>query len=183
VVLVAALGPAIAAGLDRRAGPPREVAAPALRAPAGCVAVATGLDCDGALVAARLYLFPGRANWSAVAAERRRAQAGSDEDITFAVPVPGRAAWQARQFADAPGLAATATWLDGQPVGDGLRSRATQAWHGLMGGTGGPVLAAVQLRPGAAPLPAAAGRALLRSVLEAQSDGLAAAAAALSAGR
>ncbi|MDB5373269.1 MAG: hypothetical protein JWP04_1911, partial [Belnapia sp.] len=74
------------------------------------------------------------------------------------------------------------------PAGDGLRSRALQAWSSLRGGgAGGPVLATVMLRPvvgGSAPvslgLSLGAEAALLRLVLKAQSGGMAAQAALLS---
>jgi exosortase A len=187
-VALAGLAPLLAAGLDRGAGSPQAVAVAGLIAPEGCEAVAAGLRCGPVLVEARLLAFPARVNWAAVAAARRQAYSGSDEDSTFALVVPGRALWQARLFADRSGAAATAAWLQGAPAGDGLRSRALQAWSSLRGGgAGGPVLATVMLRPvvgGSAPvslgLSLGAEAALLRLVLEAQSGGMAAQAALLS---
>ena len=76
---------------------------------------------------------------------------------------------------------ATAAWLDGQSVGDGLRSRAAQAWNSLGRTRGVPVLATVEIRlPQAGP--PARGRALLEAVLAVQEerDGLAIQATGLS---
>jgi exosortase len=172
VLGIAAAGPAGAAALDNTAGLPERSAA-ALAAPAECVAEGTLLRCDGVVVSAELLVFPARVTWATVAAERRRAQSGSDEDQTYGVTVPGRVAWQVRQHADGSGVTATATWLGGQPAGDGLKSRARQGLNSL-GGTGGrPVMAAVSI---AQPYP----RARVAALLEAQSEGLVARAAALS---
>lgn len=191
-VALAGGAPVLAAGLDRSARSPQVVALAGLAAPEGCVAVAGGLRCGPTLIEARLLAFPTRVNWAAVAAARRQAYSGSDEDTTFVLDQPGRALWQARLFADRSGAAATAAWLQGAPAGDGLRSRALQAWSSLRGSgpkgiLGGPVLATVTLRPvaggpglAAAGLSLAAEAALLRAVLEAQSDGMATQAALLS---
>jgi hypothetical protein len=191
-VALAGLAPLVAVGLDRGAGSPRAVAVAGLVAPEGCETVAEGLRCGRAMINARLLAFPAQVNWAAVATARQQAYGGSDEDSTFALAVPGRAIWQARLFADRSGAAATAAWLQGAPAGDGLRSRALQAWSSLRGGLSGPVLATVTLRTTAggsdlafvgltaAGLSLAAEAALLRAVLEAQSDGMAVQAAMLS---
>ena len=177
-------GPALAALLESAGGePPRSVAA-RLAAPAGCEAVADGrLRCGGTEVSARLLAFPARVNWNVVAAERRRAVgSASDEDVTFDVPMPGGGAWRGRQPQDAPVTLAAAAWLDGRPVGDGLRSRAGQALKALRGGAaGGPVVAVVEMRSDG-PSDLSRDRTLMRAVLESQGGHLTTQAAELSLG-
>jgi hypothetical protein len=72
-------------------------------------------------------------------------------------------------------MVAVAAWQAGWPAGDGLRSRAAQAWSGLAGG-GQPVLAMVRLQTlGARDM--RQDRRLMLAVLAAQAEGLAAEAA------
>ncbi|MBV1800017.1 exosortase A [Siccirubricoccus sp. G192] len=196
-VALAALGPALAAGLDSALGGPATAVPARLTAPEGCTATAEGaaLHCPGATVSARLLVFPSRVTWAPVAAERRRATGGDEEEDSFGIrPSGGMAAWQARQFraqgesqgGGQSGTVAVAAWLEGRPAGDGLRTRATQAWNSLRGGGGAPVVAMVTLQA-EGPQAEAAGqahqRALLQAVLEAQGPGLVAQATALSGGR
>ena len=78
-------------------------------------------------------------------------------------------------------MVAVAAWLGGLPAGDGLRSRAAQAWNSLRGGGGVPVVAKVELRSDASALAGMErNRTLMEKVLEAQERGLASQAAALS---
>src|SRR5690606_8556311 len=110
-------------------------------------------------------------NWSAVAAARRAAvSTGDDEALIFNVTLPGMA-WQVRQEAERPGLAAAAAWRAGVPAGDGLRARLAQALSALRGGAASPVLAVVELRPEAeAPIGTEAARRLMRALLAAQDE-------------
>lgn len=180
VVGSAAFAPAIAFALNRADRTP-EAAAPRLVPPDGCAVDGAALRCPGAVFSARLLVFPPHVTWRDVAAERRRMAGGGDQDATFGVSSPaGAAAWQARLWHDRPGGVAVAAWLDERPAGDGLRTRASQAWGGLRNSR--PVLASVEMTPDAAGAEPAAGRAreLFRTVLEAQDRGLAAQGSALS---
>jgi len=180
--LFAAGGPLAAAALDRGAATPPQAVAPRVTLPDRCTpgAVPTEMVCQGTRVALRLMVFAPHTNWSAVAAERHRAFDGAtDEDVTFQVATSG-AAWQGRQTQEAKRITAVAAWLDGAPAGDGLRSRARQAWNTFSGGgRGAPVLAVVTLVPDGPGDPR--DREVLRRVLLDQS-GLAEQAAALSRG-
>lgn len=189
---LAAAGPAVAARLDAAGmAPPVEWPLP-LAAFGPCAEIAGGrLTCEslGVTIAARALLFPPVANWDAVADTRRRLTlAHSDQDITFDVPSPGGGAWRARQPRAEPGTTAVASWLDGRVVGDGVRSRATQALHALRGGApggGGPVLAVVEIRP-ATPGAASDGmreRQLIRDLVAAQGRDIAQKAGGLSVAR
>ncbi|WP_158295545.1 exosortase A [Crenalkalicoccus roseus] len=183
---LAAAGPALAGVLDPAGGQAPRAIPPRLAAPEGCAPMpeGAGLRCEGAVVTAQLLAFSPRVTWGAVAATRHRLMAeGSDTDVTFRIAVPGSAAWNGRHVGEAGAMAAAA-WLNGAPTGGGLRSRIAQAWNSLGGGGGAPVLAVVTLRPeGAGGLGPPRERALLQAVLEAQAEGLAAQAVALSQGR
>ncbi len=175
VVALAALGPVAAGRLN--AGVAAAVPEPAaLAAPAGCRIEGMGLRCGATRVTAALITFAPGANWSSVAAARRQALSdGDDEAVVFRVDAPGMA-WQARQSGERPGVLAAGTWLDGVAVGDGLRTRAAQAWNGLRGTGGRPVLAVVTLA-GAEGVARDDERRVLRAVRAAQRDGRGAVAA------
>lgn len=180
---LAAAGPVAAARLDAGVAPPE--ALPVTLAPAaGCLIEGRGLRCEEAILTARLLVFAPDSNWSAVSAARRAAFGPTDDEaLIFAVRMPGMD-WQARQESGGAALAAVAAWRDGTPAGDGIRARLAQALSALRGGTVRPVLVVVELAPqaGAQPDPARM-RLLMRDVLAAQQQGLAARAAGLSSGR
>ena len=179
-----ATGPAVAAGLARGTTTPTEHTA--RLEPSGSCSLAadgTGLDCQGLRVSARVLEFSPRVNWSAVSAARWRYAGGSDTEVTFAVPKAEGGAWRARLLGDQPGGVVVGAWLGGLPANVGLSSRLRQGRHSLLGGDGAPVLVVVSLRadPAAGLGPnVQRDRLLLEAVLEAQSRGLAAQAAALS---
>ncbi|WP_439595316.1 hypothetical protein, partial [Falsiroseomonas sp.] len=174
--------PLAAARLDATVAAPRAEAAP-LASPQGCLAEGPVLRCAGATAQARLLAFAPEANWSAVAAARRAALGGADDEaLTFGLTAPGMA-WQVRQEAGRP-MVAAAAWRDGAPAGDGLRARLAQALSVLRGDAARPVLVVVELAPDAlaGPHPQQL-RATMRALLAAQGEGLAAVAAARSARR
>jgi exosortase A len=190
VALAAALtatGPALATVLDRAGAGTPIVIVPRLVATPDCVEAGGGaLRCADVTVTARLLVFPARATWAGVAAARRRLAGGDDEALNYRIAVrgsdSGTSQWEARQPRDGTGPVAVAAWLDGHPAGNGLRSRATQAWNGLRGGTSSPVVAAVAVRPDAAADATAQARhrAVLEAVVEAQGAALATQAIVLS---
>lgn len=174
---LAALGPATAWARDAALPAPRIEAVP-LTAPPGCRTQERMLLCPGATVTATRIAFPRGVNWSAVANARRQAAGADDEALVFGVDDQD-VRWQVRLGRLTPGAVAVAAWLDGVPAGDGLRTRATQAWNGLLGRGHGPVVAILRLTPaGAADM--ARDRRLIEQVLTAQQDGLVMEAAALS---
>jgi exosortase A len=171
-VALAAAGPAAAAGLQADGAAAPEEPAPRLALPPGCTQTA----CGGLALAARVLVFPRAATWNEVAGARRGLAREHDEDLTFGVPIPGGGAWRVRQQAEAGRLVATAAWLDGRAVGDGLGSRAEQALNSLVGGRGRPVVVMLELRG----QPITTGRGTFEALLAAQGEGLAAQAASLS---
>lgn len=175
-VLAGSIGPVLALSLTQAAPPPVSLSA-TLVAPEGCTAHQEGLVCGDARFSARLLVFAPGVTWSVVVAARHGLAGQDDEAMTFNLN-DARARWHVRQSEGSDGMVAVAAWQDGRPAGDGLRSRAAQAWSGLAGG-GQPVLAMVRLQtPGARDL--RQDRRLMLAVLAAQAEGLAAEAAARS---
>jgi exosortase A len=134
-------GPAVAVTIDQTgAAPPRAIRVPL--AAAGCQSEGNGLRCGEDLLEARLLVFSPRTTWAGVTAERYRLAGNHDEDVIFSVKA-GDANWQVRRDNEATRTVATAAWLGGAPVGDGLRTRLRQALNSLRGAHGSPVLAVV----------------------------------------
>ena len=180
---VAAGGPAAAALLSADTAPER---LPPRFASGPCDAEGNGLVCAGLRADAQLLLFPPGATWNEVAAARRRLAREEDTDLTFAVPTGVGGVWRVRVQAAERRVVATASFLGGQGVGDGIATRLAQAKNSLGLGEGRPVVAAVVLRtPDSAPeaLSGPRVRALAEAILAAQAEGLAAQAATLSRGR
>ena len=178
---LAALAPAGAGALDAAAGGAQPLAAPSLTAPEGCTATPGELRCGELRLRVDMLGFPPGGTWGLVVAARRQAETGAaEEDTTFTVNEPGRALWQGRLRADGAGAVASAAWLGGGPVGDGVRTRLRQARNSLLGGAGRPVLAVARV---AGVPPGPRGAAALRALLQAQDGGLVATGLAQSATR
>ena len=171
VALLASAAPALAAALQGAGGGAPMTGTPRLSAVAGCTASEDGtLECGGLTATARLLVFPARITWAGVAATRRRLLGEEDEAFPFRIPT-GTVTWDGRQSPDGTDTAAASAWLDGQVVGDGLRSRATQAVNSLRGDGGLPVVLAITLRPrGEDQTPPADKRALLARIAAAQGE-------------
>jgi exosortase len=187
VTVLAVAAPAMAMAL-RQAGTraPERVTVP-LRAMAGCEPATdrASLTCEGLVVRAEAMVFPARATWNLVSAERGRVGGVGDQEIIFRLRSTDGTGWLARQSREHARTVALAQWLNGKVAGGGVRSRAEQAWNSLGGGRGQPVLLAVTILPeqvdGA--LHAPRQRALMEAVVAAQGHEIAAGAAALSARR
>ncbi len=180
---VAAGGPATAALLSADTAPER---LPPRFAAGPCDAEGDGLVCTGLRAEAQLLVFPKAATWNEVAATRRRLAREEDTDLTFAVPTGVGGVWRVRVQAAEQRVVATASFLEGQGVGDGIGTRLAQAKNSLGFGEGRPVVVAVEMRaPDSAPeaLLGPRVRALAEAILAAQAEGLAAQAAALSRGQ
>ncbi|WP_376087647.1 exosortase A [Roseomonas sp. CCTCC AB2023176] len=186
-ISLAAVGPAAARALDRAGAAPPQRSPLALPDIPGCASRPDGtLDCGGVTVSAAILAFHPSTNWRAVVAARREAAGGEeDEDVTFSVSMLG-GAWRGRVAHARRGTPASAwgvaTWLDGHPAGDGLRTRARQALRPFQDSPGRPVLAVIEVRP-RDQADATRDGSVLRNVLERHGPALAAAAAAASGGR
>jgi exosortase A len=181
VLVTGLVGPALAMLLAQASAAPVVSRAAALAEPQGCATSPQGLLCEDVPVAARVLVFAPRVTWSSVVAARQGLAGQDDEAMTFNL-ADTRANWHVRQSRGSGTAVAVATWLGGQPAGDGMRSRAVQGWNSLMGGAGQPVVAVVVLQ---APAPRSTAeqrqqRRLMAAVLAAQADGLSAAAAVAS---
>jgi hypothetical protein len=182
-----AAAPAASMALQQAgARPPERIAVP-LQSLEGCEPAPDGarLLCGDLLVRAEAVVFPARATWNVVSAERARAAGLDDQDIQFRVRLADAGSWNVRQSRERSQTVAVGLWLNGQPAGGGVRSRAEQAWNSLGGGSGLPVLVAVTIQPArseGAVLNALRQRALLEAVLEAQARHIGTGAATLSKG-
>jgi len=168
-------GPALAMLLAQSSAPHVVSRAAALAEPMGCANGPQGLLCENVPVAASMLVFAPRVTWSSVVAARQALAGQDDEAMTFNL-ADAQANWHIRQSPGSGTAVAVATWLGGQPAGDGMRSRAVQAWNSLAGGVGQPVVAVVVMQ---APAPRSTSeqrqqRRLMAAVLAAQADGLAA---------
>jgi exosortase A len=132
-------GPALAVTIDQvGTAPPQTIGVPLTGL--GCQPEGGALRCGQEVVEAQLLVFSPRATWGSVTAERYRLSGSSDEDAIFTLKA-GDATWQLRQDSEASRTIAVATWLDGAPTGDGLRTRLRQAMNSLRTTHGSPVLA------------------------------------------
>jgi hypothetical protein len=168
-------GPALAMLLAQSSAPHVVSRAAALAEPMGCANGPQGLLCENVPVAASMLVFAPRVTWSSVVAARQALAGQDDEAMTFNL-ADAQANWHIRQSPGSGTAVAVATWLGGQPAGDGMRSLAVQAWNSLAGGVGQPVVAVVVMQ---APAPRSTSeqrqqRRLMAAVLAAQADGLAA---------
>ena len=157
--VVAATGPALAAGLERHAradAPPvrplavgadcvtTDVVPIAPRAGAG---LRQRVTCDDLPLVLRIVVFSPRSTAEPVLDERRRLDGGNgaQEAIRTQVTCAGAPSplWTVTDIQDPPFAAATALWVGGAPAALGLRTRLRMAWTSLAGGAIAPVLIGV----------------------------------------
>lgn len=200
VATTAAVGPATASLLDRRAGPLRaDATMPALAMPPGCRIAATEragppgwrvvthVACAQDWLDVAITGFAPTTNPAALLLAARAAtaeQAAEEaESGQLASGAGGAPSWRLVETAAPAQLTATALWVDGQAVPDGIALRQRQARNSLFGSAYAPVLVAVSvISPHGRMTPAERGRAraLIVSVVQAQ-PALAASITALSA--
>lgn len=192
MVVLAAVGPAAAAELDRVGA--RQVAASLPEfapdvacapsgaaqlqdAPGGVPARIAGqaFRCDGQTLLFRVEVFSPRASASALFAEQRRlaGEIGvSDVSVRpLSLDRPTTRSWRLVETEDPYRAAATSLWVDGRPAQGGLATRLAQARNSLLGSGFAPVLAVVAFDPAAPGLSLGAQRrapALLQAFLDAQ---------------
>ena len=167
VLLLALAGPAVAMQLD---GLGRPAAAPirALNFGPGCTDLAADapipldvpghvasqrIACSGQIFDVQIDIFGKHSTSAPVLVAQRRfteilntTHADEFEVETVMLPVPGDPAspWRlVRTTAPGP-MAAVAVWVDGKPVGYGLRMRAGMAWQSLVGASVAPVVVAIR---------------------------------------
>lgn len=160
-VLLAAIGPGVAAAIDRSASTGLvDLAAldlaPACRtlsAVAGPAPVDAGRQlvqrvvCGDLTLELRVERLSPRSTAAPLLAARRRLTRieSSDEAMIATVRGAGDPApqWRLVQVAEPAFAVASAIWVDGQPAGAGLAMRLRMAWHSLAGGGQPPVVIAV----------------------------------------
>ena len=162
LVLVAAIGPAIAGQFERLATPDMTASLPEFTPAAGCSMVgepaAAGIEAPGRLLSRKLdcgegpvtfvaEVFSPRSTATGLVAEQRRLTAGlQDEDAeTHALALPGApdGAWRLMVSRKTGRAAATSLWIDAKPAQFGLGGRVRLALRSVFGGPSQPVLLAV----------------------------------------
>jgi exosortase A len=159
LVGLAAIGPAVAMELDRRAAPDMRSELPALIPVGNCrleaAPLTLGLDTSGRMIEQRfdcgegpvllsIEVFSPRGIASSMIGEQRRLTevVGADDVRSSRVNVSGSppGAWRLVERKDPYRVAVTSLWIDGRPAELGLAARARQAWHSIVGSRFSPVL-------------------------------------------
>ena len=167
LVLLAAIGPALAAQIDRAAAPDMTAALPTLAPAAGCSALPAPLtadlevpgriivqryDCGQGPVTFTIEVFSPRSTAARLAAEQRRLTGmmeGDDvETRSLSLPHSPPDAWRLMETTKPARAVATSLWIDGQPARLGLGARALQAWRSVFGARFQPVLMVVNADAG-----------------------------------
>ncbi len=162
LVLLAALGPAIAGQFDRAAASDMTSAIPSLVPAGGCSSqpapltegidapgrlVVQRFDCPGGVVTLAIEVFSPRSTVARVNAEQRRLTGviGADDVESRPVPAPNTpsGAWRLVEATHPIRMAATSIWMQGKPAEAGLAARARQAWNSIVGSRFSPVLLVV----------------------------------------
>jgi exosortase A len=170
VLVLAAIGPGIAAEVGRAGGRAPPAVPPRLLADFGCTPSSAGprggerdFVCDAGRVALHVAVLSAHVTLRPVLIAQRRLTAGfaGDESRVEQMAIPGPVP-QVWQLIEAPGgrAAATALWIAGGAASGGLRSRLRQAWISIAGPAQTPIVMAIIARPPGA-------RALLGAFLQA----------------
>lgn len=161
LALLAGIGPAVAAAIDRHAGADLAELQPLDLGPS-CVTLTSErltppspsnrllqqrVQCDDLTLDLRVALFSPRSTAAPVLGERRRLTRVEAVDEAMLTTVRGAAdpavQWRVVQVADPAYAIASAVWVDGKPVSGGLPMRVRMAWHSLSGGVLAPVVVTV----------------------------------------
>jgi len=155
-LLLAAIGPAATAALDRPLPAP-DLALPGFTATAGCLTLGEppGADqhfsCGGSGLIARLRVLPPHAAPALLRAARSEATGERDaaDSVTSTLTIDGvqPRQWRLVEMQDPDRMVATSVWIDGAPDPGGLASRLRMAWDSIAGAGAAPVLVAVALSP------------------------------------
>jgi exosortase len=159
-LIVSALGPATAAGLDRAAESRIAVVRPVVP-DTGCKIqpitgaverserrVTTRVACGAAQYDITVVVFPARSTAGPVVVERRRlSRPIAAEDISeswLTTPDGGRTGWLVVRSTDPTGITAVGVWVDGEPISLGLGMRIRMAQSSLFGSDASPVVVVVE---------------------------------------
>jgi exosortase A len=155
---IAAVGPAIAAGLDSAAAmtlaaPEPRLAIPADCRPAGSVRTEEPgrweqqYACARGTLSVLAMVFPPRVNPARIVTARRSitGELRAEEALYSSIDVPGAlpAQWPVITTYNPAGIIATALWVDGEPAQGGLAGRLALARDSVLGTAHAPVLMAV----------------------------------------
>jgi exosortase A len=153
VAAVVAIGPGLAAAIDRAGtAPPAATALPQFAPGPGCTEAAAPeppgvqrFTCAGFALTATVQVFPPRANPASLIAARRGAAAEDQAAEAVTTPLAGAPGWRLVETEKPDRMTATALWIDGEAGLGGLAGRLRQARNSLLGGAFAPVLMAVRI--------------------------------------
>lgn len=191
IIVVAAIGPAVAARFDSSAVVDMTSNMPTLVPAAGCQIVpgqlTDGLDTPGRVIVQHfncghgvltlmIEVFSPRSTANRMLNEQRRLTEieGAEDVQSTSLNVPGApaGAWRMVERTSPARIAATSLWIEGQTARLGLAGRAEQAWRSIVGSRLSPILVVVRPEIGgnAEPGPAwlAQGRASIAAFLGSQ---------------
>ena len=152
VMAIAAIGPALAAAIDRDAAAPSAATLPVFVAVPGCTAAPAppGVQqfiCNGFPLTAWAKVFSPRANPTTLVAAQRHAGAEdlAEDAVTGQLATAQGLVWRLVEAEKPDCMTATALWIDGDPGLVGLAGRLRQARNSLLGSGFAPVLMAVRI--------------------------------------
>ncbi len=187
-MVLAAVGPATAALLDRGPATAPTTAVPGYAATAACSAVdpagpAQHFDCGSDTLTATVRVLPTRSGPAQVRAALPAGGADESEQVVHGMLTAAGQRWRVLEVTNTGRVTATASFLDGRPLAGGFAARLDLAWRSVFGGPGRPVVMSVVLSVPSLARPEAreAAMRLLDDFLAAQAPLLAAAAEASTA--
>ncbi len=185
VVLLTALGPAVARGLDSRQTVPRLAVWPELVIPSRCTAEtmqrsetlqAQMLACQGVELTVTTEVFSARSKPDALTRARRERSGELIAEDTDIHPLPGTlpqaGPWLLISTIDPFQMTAASIWVDGAPPAGGLRGRFGQARDSVAGASHVPMIFTAATRSTVRPSPAEQARIIetLTALANAQGD-------------
>ncbi len=150
-LVLAAIGPAAAAQLDRGLAAEPLPALPAFAAAGGCRAVdppgaLRHFDCDGMTLAASVQALPAGSGPAAVRAALAASGERDAEDVTRGTLTAAGLRWHLVETASPARVSASIAFADGAPSAGGLAARLQLGWDSIVGG-GSPVVLVATLSP------------------------------------
>ena len=161
-VLLAMMGPAASAWLDRAAQMAMVLPAPVFTPVSGCRPISSGFTstpgvavqnfaCAAGQLTVTVQAFPPRSNPATVIGAERQASGeltGGDETVYSSLSVPGVQPdnWRVVLVPGSPRMTAQALWINGKPAVGGLAGRFAMARNSLAGSPYAPMLVTVTMQ-------------------------------------
>ena len=163
VAAMVAIGPALAAAIDRGAAAPSDIALPGFLPGPGCGTAdpperpgEQRFRCNGFRLTATVTVFSPRTGPAELIAARRGAEVAETAEDVITGQIAGTRGpppvWRLVEVEKSDRVTATALWIDGDSELGGLAGRLRQASNSLLGGRFAPVLMVLRLDDNSAPM-------------------------------